>query len=182
MSEPRTRKVDDFLWELPIGFVPGMRVPGRVFASEKLFRKALEDKAVEQVANVQIGDAFRVASLVKGTSEAVGGVVGDGLGLVRPALRRVDLLAAGRAARQRRVAQDKGGPATYDYALGDGRTVRALLSPMPILEARVRDILRRAAGRSGHIFNLGHGVLQQTDPARLKAVVEMVHQESAAGG
>lgn len=55
----------------------------------------------------------------------------------------------------------------------------ALLGPVPALEARVRDILRRAAGRSGHIFNLGHGVLQQTDPARLRAVVELVHQESA---
>ncbi len=56
----------------------------------------------------------------------------------------------------------------------------ALLGPLPALEAQVRDVLRRAAGRAGHIFNLGHGVLQQTDPERLRAVVEMVHQWSAA--
>ena len=57
----------------------------------------------------------------------------------------------------------------------------ALLGPVAALEAKVRDVLQRAAGRSGHIFNLGHGVLQQTDPERLRAVVDMVHQWSAAG-
>jgi len=58
----------------------------------------------------------------------------------------------------------------------------ALLGPVDALEEKVRDVLRRAAGRSGHIFNLGHGVLQQTDPERLRAVVNMVHEWSAAGG
>ncbi len=56
----------------------------------------------------------------------------------------------------------------------------ALLGPLPTLEAKVRDILRRAAGRAGHVFNLGHGVLRQTEPERLRAVVEMVHEWSAA--
>lgn len=50
MSEPR--QIEDFLWEVPKGYVQGMRVPARVFASESLFRKAREDKAVEQIANV----------------------------------------------------------------------------------------------------------------------------------
>jgi uroporphyrinogen decarboxylase len=58
----------------------------------------------------------------------------------------------------------------------------AVLGPIATLESRVRDILRRAAGRSGHIFNLGHGVLPQTDPERLRAVVDLVHEWSAAGG
>jgi uroporphyrinogen decarboxylase len=56
----------------------------------------------------------------------------------------------------------------------------ALLGPVPALEVKVRDILLRAGGRAGHIFNLGHGVLQQTDPGRLRAVVDMVHAWSAA--
>ncbi len=58
----------------------------------------------------------------------------------------------------------------------------ALLGPVPGLQAKVRDVLLRAGGRAGHIFNLGHGVLQQTDPERLRAVVDMVHQGSAARG
>src|ERR671925_1216261 len=47
-----TRRLEPFVWELPLGSVEGMRVPGVVFATEELFQKALEDRAVEQVANV----------------------------------------------------------------------------------------------------------------------------------
>jgi uroporphyrinogen decarboxylase len=50
-----------------------------------------------------------------------------------------------------------------------------LLAPAATLEARVRDILRRAGGRPGHIFNLGHGVLPETPVEALQAVVELVH-------
>jgi tRNA-splicing ligase RtcB len=46
------RQLEPFVWEVPIGTVPGMRVPGVVFGSEELIRKAVEDRAVEQVANV----------------------------------------------------------------------------------------------------------------------------------
>lgn len=42
-----------------------------------------------------------------------------------------------------------------------------------------RDILRRAGGRPGHIFNLGHGVMPETDPEVLKRLVDAVHTESA---
>ncbi len=50
-----------------------------------------------------------------------------------------------------------------------------LLASRATLEARVRDILTRAGGRPGHIFNLGHGVLPETPVEALQAVVELVH-------
>ena len=65
--------------------------------------------------------------------------------------------------------------------IGDTRAVQgnldpaALLAPAPERDARVRDILARAAGRPGHIFNLGHGVLPETDVGAVRAVVELVH-------
>lgn len=46
------RRISDYEWEIPIGWVEGMRAPGRIFANESLFAKALEDRAAEQVANV----------------------------------------------------------------------------------------------------------------------------------
>jgi uroporphyrinogen decarboxylase len=52
----------------------------------------------------------------------------------------------------------------------------ALLCPLPVLRERVEDVLRRAAGRPGHIFNLGHGILQHTPVENVRAVVEMVHE------
>jgi len=42
-----------------------------------------------------------------------------------------------------------------------------------------RDVLRRAGNRPGHIFNLGHGVLPESDPGLLRELVELVHAESA---
>jgi uroporphyrinogen decarboxylase len=41
-------------------------------------------------------------------------------------------------------------------------------------------VLERAAGRPGHIFNLGHGVLPETDPELLGRLVRLVHDQTAA--
>src|SRR5947209_11126618 len=49
------------------------------------------------------------------------------------------------------------------------------LSPWEAVEAKVRDILERNARRPGHIFNLGHGVLPETDPDVLRRIVDLVH-------
>ena len=54
----------------------------------------------------------------------------------------------------------------------------ALFAPRPELERRVRRILQAAAGRPGHVFNLGHGILPETPVESVKAVVEMVHEFS----
>ena len=52
----------------------------------------------------------------------------------------------------------------------------ALLAPWPVTARATREVLRRARGRPGHIFNLGHGVDPATDPARLAAVVDLVRR------
>ncbi|MBA3800140.1 MAG: uroporphyrinogen decarboxylase [Actinomycetota bacterium] len=50
-----------------------------------------------------------------------------------------------------------------------------LLADWPVIEAAVRDVVDQGRGAPGHIFNLGHGVLPQTDPEVLTRVVELVH-------
>jgi uroporphyrinogen decarboxylase len=56
----------------------------------------------------------------------------------------------------------------------------ALLGPWERVEAAALEILRQAGGRAGHIFNLGHGVLPQTDPAVLGRLRELVHERTAS--
>ncbi|MGH6689460.1 MAG: uroporphyrinogen decarboxylase [Gammaproteobacteria bacterium] len=79
---------------------------------------------------------------------------------------RVDL-AAGWAA----VGHDVGVQGNLDPAV--------LLGPPSLIRERVRAILDRAAGRPGHIFNLGHGVHQQTPVDHVRAMVDAVHELSA---
>jgi uroporphyrinogen decarboxylase len=65
--------------------------------------------------------------------------------------------------------------------IGDKRAIQgnldpaALLAPAAERDRQVRDILKRAGGRPGHIFNLGHGILPETDVAAVRAVVDLVH-------
>ena len=49
------------------------------------------------------------------------------------------------------------------------------LAPIEVVDIAVNDILNINAGHPGHIFNLGHGVLPETDPGVLKHIVEVVH-------
>jgi uroporphyrinogen decarboxylase len=50
-----------------------------------------------------------------------------------------------------------------------------LLGPPEFVRERARDVLRRAAGRPGHVFNLGHGVLPETPLENLQTLIETVH-------
>jgi uroporphyrinogen decarboxylase len=54
-----------------------------------------------------------------------------------------------------------------------------LLGPFDRVEQRTVELLENVAGRPGHIFNLGHGVLPETDPADLRRLVELVHEKTA---
>src|SRR5450631_4138029 len=49
-----------------------------------------------------------------------------------------------------------------------------LFAPEPVLETRVKQVLAQAAGRPGHIFNLGHGIVPGTPVENVQAVVRMV--------
>jgi uroporphyrinogen decarboxylase len=49
------------------------------------------------------------------------------------------------------------------------------------LKSRAEDILRRAAGRPGHIFNLGHGILPETPVENVKNLARFVQEFSASG-
>jgi uroporphyrinogen decarboxylase len=54
-----------------------------------------------------------------------------------------------------------------------------LLGPWSQVEEAARDILRRAGGRRGHVFNLGHGVLPGTDPDALTRLAALVREHSS---
>ena len=69
--------------------------------------------------------------------------------------------------------------------VGAGKAVQGnmdpvnLFLPRPELKKAVRAVLKEAGGRKGHIFNLGHGILQETPPDNVRAVADWVHEWTA---
>ncbi len=65
--------------------------------------------------------------------------------------------------------------------VGPGRALQGnldpalLLAPWPVVERAARRVLEAGKAAEGHVFNLGHGVLPQTDPDVLARLVELVH-------
>jgi uroporphyrinogen decarboxylase len=69
------------------------------------------------------------------------------------------------------VGEERGVQGNLDPAL--------LLGPWERVEDAAVRILDAVGGRPGHVFNLGHGVLPQTDPTDLRRLVELVHERTA---
>jgi uroporphyrinogen decarboxylase len=71
----------------------------------------------------------------------------------------------------------------FDKGIQGNLDPGALLAPAPVLERKARDVLRRAAGRPGHIFNLGHGLLPSTPLENAQRLVDFVqeHRFDVAG-
>lgn len=67
----------------------------------------------------------------------------------------------------------------YDRGIQGNLDPTLLLAPPAVMEAGAADVLRRAAGRPGHIFNLGHGLMPQTPLDNVIRLVDYVHEQSA---
>ena len=65
--------------------------------------------------------------------------------------------------------------------IGPGKAVQGNLdptlvfAPVDVVENKVREVLEAGKAAEGHVFNLGHGVLPETDPDMLKLIVDTVH-------
>jgi tRNA-splicing ligase RtcB len=82
------RRVDEVRWELPVDFMPGMRVPGLIFADDALMQTMASDNAVQQVANVAtlpgiVGHSIAMPDIHWGYGFPIGGIaatrVSDGV-------------------------------------------------------------------------------------------------------
>ena len=115
-------------------------------------------QAVKQTGTPSIHFGTGTASLLELMTEAGGDVISVDW--------RVDLDDA-----WARIGNERGIQGNLDPTL--------LLTDWNTIEAGMRDILRRANNRPGHIFNLGHGVLAPTDPDMLRRLVDAVHEATA---
>ena len=64
----------------------------------------------------------------------------------------------------------------FERAIQGNLDPAVLLGPSQLVRQRAREVLRRAAGRPGHVFNLGHGVLPDTPLENLQVLIETVQE------
>jgi uroporphyrinogen decarboxylase len=117
------------------------------------------------------------------TKRVIDGVKGTGVPIIN--------FSTGTSTMLGRVAQAGGDVISFDWRInlddawrqvGHDQPIQGnldpvtLFAPLPVIKERVHDIMRRAEGRPGHIFNLGHGILQHTPVDHVKAVCDMVHE------
>jgi uroporphyrinogen decarboxylase len=82
-----------------------------------------------------------------------------------------------------RIPLDDGWAAAgHDLAVQGNLDPVVLFAPEHEIERRVLDVVKRADGRPGHIFNLGHGILPQTPPEAVGFVADLVHRATRRAG
>jgi uroporphyrinogen decarboxylase len=79
-----------------------------------------------------------------------------------------------------RIPLDEGRRRIGGRAVQGNLDPAVLLAPWDVVEHEALDVLARAAGRPGHVFNLGHGVLPETDPDTLTRLVALVRERTEA--
>jgi uroporphyrinogen decarboxylase len=114
--------------------------------------------AIEAVPTIHFGTG--TSAILRDMADAGGDVIGLD--------HRVALGAAWEA-----IGYDRGVQGNLDAA--------RVLAGWPAVEAGAREVLDEAAGRRGHVFNLGHGVLPDTDVGLLRRLVDYVHEQTAVG-
>jgi uroporphyrinogen decarboxylase len=78
-----------------------------------------------------------------------------------------------------RVPIDEGWARVPGRAVQGNLDPATLLAPWPVAEREALEVLRRADGRPGHVFNLGHGVLPETDPDALTRLAALVQERTS---
>jgi uroporphyrinogen decarboxylase len=79
-----------------------------------------------------------------------------------------------------RIPLDTGWARVPDRAVQGNLDPAVLLAPWERIEAEALDVLARAGGRPGHVFNLGHGVFPSVDPDTLTRLAALVRERTNA--
>ena len=141
---------------------------------------------VVQLFDSWVGNLGRTISALRPAAYRVD-YFGDQAGRAGDSLRHRDRQSARADARGRRRYHRTGlarqpseawARLGYDVAVQGNLDPIALFAEVPEIRNRARAILDQAAGRAGHIFNLGHGILPETPVDHAIALVDAVHEMS----
>jgi len=91
-------KINDYLWEIPTSYKPGMKVPARIYASEKMLEEIFRDQSLEQLINLSSLKGIEKYGLAmpdchEGYASPIGGVAGIRIsdGIISPGMTGYDI-------------------------------------------------------------------------------------------
>ncbi len=98
ISKKDFKKISDWLWEIPKEFRTGMRVPARVYLSEKMLEEVFRDKSIQQLIHVAMLPGIQKYALAmpdmhEGYSSPIGGVAAINIkeGIISPGMQGYDI-------------------------------------------------------------------------------------------
>jgi tRNA-splicing ligase RtcB len=114
MSDITIKKIGDYKWEIPKGAVPGMRVPGIIYADDRLMKDIARDRSARQVANGAtlpgiVGASMAMPDMHFGYGLPIGGVVATDIdqdGIISPGGTGYDINCGVRMAVTRLTRKD----------------------------------------------------------------------------
>ena len=182
------KQLEPFVWEVPVGTVAGMRVPGIVFGSEELIAKAVDDRAVLQVANVATLPGVVRASVAMpdihwGYGFPIGGVAAtdaDGDGVISPGGVGFDIACGVRLLRTDLTWEQDVRPVVAELVHTLGTRIPRGVGAKGRMRLSRGDVTRVL--REGVRFPLAHGIGTETDAERCEdaGVLEDARPESVS--
>jgi tRNA-splicing ligase RtcB len=181
MNKNEFIKINDWLWEIPKSFRPDMRVPARVYTSEKILTESLKDKSLEQLVNVATLPGIQKYALAmpdmhEGYASPIGGVAAicTSDGVVAPGMQGYDINCGVRLIKSTHtvdeIRQYLDKLATeiqkeIPSGLGRGRKIKLSVNQMnKILEGGVPFLVEQGYGEKEDIENCeGQGRLSWAD-------------------
>jgi tRNA-splicing ligase RtcB len=178
-------RVGPFEWRIPEDTVPGMRVPGIVFATDDLMQKAVEDRAIEQVANVAtlpgiVEASYAMPDIHWGYGFPIGGVAAtdvDAGGVVSPGGVGFDISCGVRLIRSDLQWEPDVRPRIRELVEVLGKRVPRGVGTGGRLELRGVEMDRLLAEGVGYPLSLGIGLEEDAELCEDRGVVDWARPE-----
>ncbi len=183
-------KINDYLWEIPQTFRPDMRVPARIYASEKMLDQILQDKSLEQLVNLTTLPGIQKYSLVmpdchEGYGSPIGGVFATRAsdGIISPGAVGYDQNCGVRLLKSKSMAEEIK-PALQSLAteiqknvpsgMGRGRSAKASVAELDeILAHGAEEVVKQGYGQKADLEHCeAQGKLDWADPATVSAMAK----------
>lgn len=187
IEKQHLKKINDYLWEIPQSFRSDMRVPARIYASEKMLEEIFKDQTLEQLVNLSTLPGIQKYALVmpdahEGYGSPIGGVFATDIknGIISPGAIGYDVNCGVRLLRSEKISADiknhlgnLGTAIFHEVPSGVGRGGRLRLNDLEldkVFLGGVPQMIEMGYGeKNDFIYHEAGGVLDNANPEKVSS-------------